>query len=430
MRAALDAGATRVVIVCSEDSCVAIQSCLRDIFGVARITCCVQSEPRGTGDAARVGIAACTGDCVGILCGDTPLVSSALVKGLVDCQIQQRAALAVLSCIVEQPDGYGRMIRDAAGNVAAIREHRDLRDDAERAVREVNAGIYVGQRELLTAAVARIEPVNDQGEYYLTDVVQDLARSSLVVAKVGDSESLVGVNDRAQLVDAEAVLFARIARRHALAGVTVRPGARIDESVEIGADTVVESGACIRGNTRIGAGNTIDIGCVIVDSQIGNDNLIDAHSIIEKSVIQDGTRIGPFAHLRPDSTIESEAHIGNFVETKKTIVRRGAKANHLSYLGDGDVGEKSNIGAGTIFCNYDGYRKHKTTIGSKVFVGSDSQIVAPVVIGAGAYIATGTTVTLDVPEDAMAIGRVRQENKLGYGAKLKAKLAESAGKKP
>jgi bifunctional UDP-N-acetylglucosamine pyrophosphorylase/glucosamine-1-phosphate N-acetyltransferase len=158
--------------------------------------------------------------------------------------------------------------------------------------------------------------------------------------------------------------------------------------------------------------------------------VIEAHSVIEKSTVGNGTKLGPFAHLRPESVLEDDVHIGNFVETKKTIMRKGAKANHLSYLGDGDIGEKSNIGAGTIFCNYDGYKKHRTVIGPSVFVGSDSQIVAPVTIGAGAYVATGTTVTHDIPDDALAIGRARQEDKLGYASKLRAKLAEAAGKKP
>lgn len=430
VRAALDFGASRVVVVCSEDGCAQIQAALEQLFEKGRTTCVVQTHQLGTGDAARVGIAACTSEVVGILCGDTPLVTTDVIKALEQSMRSERAVLAFQSCKIEQPHGYGRVLRDANSKVTAIREHRDLQSDAERQTREVNAGIYMGNRAALTSALARIKPLNDQGEYYLTDVVADLACSANVVAIPGDPELLVGVNDRVQLVEAEAALFARIARRHAIAGVTVRPGARIDECVTIGVDTVVESGTCLRGSTSVGAGNIIDVGCVIVDSKIGDDNVIEAHSVIERSIVGDGTKLGPFAHLRPDSVIEDEAHIGNFVETKKTIVRRGAKANHLSYLGDGDVGEKSNIGAGTIFCNYDGYQKHRTVIGPNVFIGSDSQLVAPVNIGAGAYVATGTTVTQDVPADALAIGRARQENKLGYASRLKGRLASAAGKKP
>lgn len=430
VRAALDFGASRVIVVCSQEGRAPIQQCLDDLFGPGRVLCQVQAEPRGTGDAARVGLEACTTDEVGILCGDTPLVTSDVIRELATALQRDRAILAFQSCCLEQPHGYGRVIRDARAKVLSICEHRDLHNDEERAIREVNAGIYLGNREALAGALSRIKPVNDQGEYYLTDAVADLASFDTVVATLGDPDLLVGINDRAQLVEAETALFSRIARRHALAGVTVRPGARIDEAVQIEADTVVESGTCLRGKTQIGSGNFIDIGCVIVDSKIGNDNVIESHCVIENSVVGDRTKVGPFAHLRPDSVIEDAAHIGNFVETKKTIVRRGAKVNHLSYLGDGDVGEKSNIGAGTIFCNYDGYNKHRTIIGPSVFIGSDSQIVAPVNIGAGAYIATGTTVTRDVPEDALAIGRVRQDNRLGYASKLKSKLAAAAKKKP
>ncbi len=430
VRAALESGASRVVVVCSQDSCTAIQESLDRLFGGGRVVCRVQPEPLGTGDAARVGIEDCSSEEVGILCGDTPLVTSDVIGDLDAALRRENAVLAFQSCRIEQPHGYGRVLRDSSLRVLAIREHRDLQSDAERGIREVNAGIYIGKRGEIAAALAQVKPVNDQGEYYLTDIVAELAGSGNVVAIAGDPELLVGVNDRAQLVQAEAALFARIARRHALAGVTVRPGARIDDAVRIGPDTVVESGACLRGSSIVGSGNFIDIGCVIVDSKVGAGNVIEAHCVIESSTIGNGTKLGPFAHLRPQSIIEDEAHIGNFVETKKTIVRRGAKANHLSYLGDGDVGEKANIGAGTIFCNYDGYQKHRTTIGPRVFIGSDSQIVAPVHVGAGAYVATGTTVTKDVPDDALAIGRVRQENKLGYATRIKGKLAAAAGKKP
>jgi bifunctional UDP-N-acetylglucosamine pyrophosphorylase/glucosamine-1-phosphate N-acetyltransferase len=430
VRAALEFGASQVVVVCSEEGRAPIQETLNHLFGAERVVCQVQARPLGTGDAARVGLEVCSSDVVAILCGDTPLVTSDVIRGLDEAMRRNKAVLAFQSCRIEQPHGYGRVMRDADSRVTAIREQRDLQSDAERGIHEVNAGIYIGTRNELSAALARIKPVNDQGEYYLTDVVADLAGSANVVAIPGDPELLVGVNDRSQLVAAESALFERIARRHALAGVTVRPGARIDDGVAIEQDTVVESGTCLRGNSSIGSGNFIDIGCVIVDSKIGNDNVIEANCVIERSVVGSNTKLGPFAHLRPESVIEDEAHIGNFVETKKTIVRRGAKANHLSYLGDGDVGEKANIGAGTIFCNYDGYQKHRTIIGPKVFIGSDSQLVAPVNIGAGAYVATGTTVTKDVPEDALAIGRARQENKLGYASRLKRKLAAAAGKKP
>jgi len=204
--------------------------------------------------------------------------------------------------------------------------------------------------------------------------------------------------------------------------VTFRGDPRIDDTVEVEADATIESGVVLRGRTVIGAGAIIDVGCVLTDAIIESGAELRPYSIVTSSRVRKRAKIGPFAHLRPESDIGEEAHIGNFVETKKTVVHARAKANHLSYLGDGDVGEDSNIGAGTIFCNYDGFHKHRTTIGRSVFVGSDSQIVAPVTLGDGAYVATGTTVTRDVPADDLAIGRVRQENKPGYAAKLRARL--------
>jgi bifunctional UDP-N-acetylglucosamine pyrophosphorylase/glucosamine-1-phosphate N-acetyltransferase len=259
----------------------------------------------------------------------------------------------------------------------------------------------------------------------LTDVVAFAARDRGAAAVVGNADVLVGVNDRAQLARAEDALFGRIAERHRIAGVTVRGGARIDDTVSIGEDARIEDGVHLRGSTRVARGAVVDAGSVIVDSEIGEGANIKPYSVITESHVGPRAQIGPFAHLRPGSIIEEDAHIGNFVETKKTRVGRGAKANHLSYLGDGDVGAGANIGAGTIFCNYDGFAKHTTTIGEGAFIGSDSQLVAPVTVGKGAYVATGTTVTKDVPDDALAIGRAKQETKLGYASRLKKRLAMS-----
>ncbi len=429
VKAAIDAGASRAIVMCNEDSLTEVQSNLAEFFGSARIECRIQPEPRGTGDAARLAVGVCTSDVVGIMCGDTPLVDADTMRTLLRVLEQQQAALVVQSCIVANPDGYGRIVRNADLSVAAIREHRDLRNERERAIDEINAGIYVGRRDALAAALAHLTPNNDQGEYYLTDIVEDIATRAHVVAQVGSADSLVGVNDRLQLEQAERAMYERIARRHALAGVTVRGEARIEDGVQIEPDAVIESGASLRGSTTIGSGTVIEAGCVISNSKIGRNALIQPYTVIETSTVADGAQIGPFAHLRPGSCIEEDVHIGNFVETKKTLMRRGSKANHLSYLGDGDVGERTNIGAGTIFCNYDGYQKHKTIIGSNAFIGSDSQLVAPVVIGPGAYVASGTTVTKDVPSDAMAIARVKQENKPGYAAMLRNRLARATDKK-
>jgi bifunctional UDP-N-acetylglucosamine pyrophosphorylase/glucosamine-1-phosphate N-acetyltransferase len=429
VRVALESGATRAIVVCSADNRAAIEASLTEAFGSDRVCCVVQTEQRGTGDAAGIGLAECRADSVCILCGDTPLVTSADLETLRRRDTGESFELAVLSCLLDDPTGYGRILRDAAGKVLAIREHRDATEQ-ERATKEVNAGLYFGSKRAIEAALKEVAPNNDQGEYYLTDIVAILATSANVVARLGSPDTLLGINDREQLELAEQKLQQRIRSKLRRDGVTIRGDARIDDSVEIEADCIVEAGVQLRGKCRIGAGTRIDVGSVLTNVTVGRNTVVLPYSIMTDSSVGDQAQIGPFSHLRPASIIENEAHIGNFVETKKTRVRRGAKANHLSYLGDGDVGEKANIGAGTIFCNYDGYRKQPTTIGAGAFIGSDSQLVAPVVIGKGAYVATGTTVTSDVPDDALAIGRTRQENKAGYAARLRGRLAAQAGKKP
>jgi bifunctional UDP-N-acetylglucosamine pyrophosphorylase/glucosamine-1-phosphate N-acetyltransferase len=429
VRAALEAGSHRVVVVCREEDCPAVDEYLVSAFGRERITCVVQAQARGTGDAAKVGLAACDSDNVCILCGDTPLLQGTDLRPLVELKEQSSANLVVASALLDNPSGYGRILRDGNDRVTAIVEHRDA-TEAQRQVNEVNAGLYFGSASAIRDALAKVLPNNDQGEYYLTDIVHVISSTAKVVARIGSRETLLGVNDRIQLEEAESILLARIRNRHRLAGVTVRGNARIDDAVEIGQDSVIADGVELRGTTKVGERTLIDKGSVLTNMTVGNDTVVLPYSIMTDSSVGNTAQIGPFSHLRPASTIEDSAHIGNFVETKKTRVRRGAKANHLAYLGDGDVGEKANIGAGTIFCNYDGYKKHLTTIGPGAFIGSDSQIVAPVVIGKGAYVATGTTVTRDVPDDALAISRTKQENKDGYASRLRNKLALQAGKKP
>ncbi len=422
VRAAFDAGVERVVVVTSGSK--ELDASLSAAFG-DRISTAVQDPPRGTGDAARIGMAQVDSERVLILYGDTPLVRAEELKALVAAlDVPGAEELSVMTCELEQPTGYGRILRDSAGKVLEIREQRDLQGAAQHAVREVNAGMYAGNTAVLRRALAEVQPNNSQGEYYLTDVIALLARTSNVTGVLGHAEALLGVNDRSQLAEAEELILQRIRVRHAKNGVTVRGTPRIDDSVEIGVDSTIENGVCLRGRTRIGARTVVDVGSVITDSSIGDGALVKPYTVVTSSNVGDGAQLGPFAHLRPESEIEADAHIGNFVETKKTRVRRGAKANHLAYLGDGDVGERANIGAGTIFCNYDGFNKHQTIIGADAFIGSDSQLVAPVTIGRGAYVATGTTVTMDIPEDALAIGRTKQTNKEGYASRLKARFAE------
>ncbi|HEY0465085.1 MAG TPA: bifunctional UDP-N-acetylglucosamine diphosphorylase/glucosamine-1-phosphate N-acetyltransferase GlmU [Polyangiaceae bacterium] len=429
VRAAFDAGVEHALVVTSGHR--QIDELLAQEFG-ERVSTIVQDPPRGTGDAARVGIEQVKTERVLILCGDTPLVRAEELALLVSALEQPGAdELSLMTCVLDIPHGYGRVLRDAAGRVSEVREQRDLSSPEQHAVREVNAGMYAGNTAVLRRALAQIQPNNSQGEYYLTDVIGLVARSSLVSGVPGHADALLGVNDRAQLAEAEEIMQRRIRLRHAKNGVTVRGTPRIDDRVEIGEDSVVEATVVLRGSTRIGKRTVIDAGCVIEDSNIGDGVLLKPYTVINSSSVGDDAQLGPFTHLRPQSEIEAEVHLGNFVETKNTRVRRGAKANHLSYLGDGDIGERANVGAGTIFCNYDGFNKHKTVIGADAFIGSDSQLVAPIKIGRGAYVASGTTVVTDVPDDALALGRIKQENKLGYAPKLKARFAaiKAASKK-
>ncbi len=430
-RAALEAGAERVIVVVSPEIRGEVSAGLTGLLPADRLAFAVQEVARGTGDAVRCAMDAATGENLLVLCGDTPLVRGQDLLPLVErVGASDGPALAVMSCLLAEPQGYGRIVRAAAGAVVRIKEDRDLGSAEEQAIREVNAGIYVSRTATMMRALSGLNCDNSQGEYYLTDIVEATAREASVEALVGRPDALVGVNDRAQLRHAELTLYHRIADDHARRGVTIHGAPLIDDGVAIEPDAEIHHGVCLRGATRIGPAAVIDVGCVLTDVEVAAGAYLKPYSVAAQSRVGEGAQIGPFSHLRPESDIEADAHIGNFVETKKTRVRRGAKANHLAYLGDADVGEKANIGAGTIVCNYDGYRKHPTVIGARAFIGSDTQLVAPVTIGDGAYVGTGTTVTKDVPADALAIGRAPQQNKDGYGERLRRRLARAAGKEP
>lgn len=428
IRVAERLGVRRVVVVVSPEAEPAIGEMLAQAFPELDIVTRVQREARGTGDAARVGAAAVDTPRTMILYGDTPLVRPADVAELDEAVREGDCPLAFLSAILSEPRGYGRVLRDAAGRVTTIREHRDLASPAELAVNEVNAGVYVADTAELVSALGRLSPDNAQGEYYLTDVVADLARERLVVAVKGDADALVGVNDRAQLRRAEQLLWARKATELGERGVTIRGEVYVDDCVSVEPDAVLEPGVRLRGSTSVGSGAFIDVGSVVTDSTIHAGAELLPYSVVTQSEVFGGAHVGPFSHLRPGSTLEAGAKVGGFVETKNARLRSGAKANHLAYLGDADIGERVNVGAGVIVCNYDGFRKHRTSIGADTFIGSDSQLIAPVNIGKNAYVATATSVTHDVPDDALAIGRTRQQNKLGYAATLKERLAQAAKK--
>ena len=434
VRAALEAGCGSVVVVVGHGR-EQVEAYLARAFGEGgRVRTAVQVEQRGTGDAAKAGLAEVPAhtERVLIFYGDVPLLRAedvaAVAKAL---DADPAAAMSMATCTTNDPFGYGRVMRDGVGQIVEIREQRDLKTDAERAINEWNPGIYASSRKLLEEALASLEPNNAQGEYYLTDIVRFASsRGGRVVAVPSSAEVMDGVNDRAQLAALDRAMCERIVRQHRLAGVTIRDGARIEDSVEIGRDATIESFAVLRGKTRIGSGAIVDVGCVLTNADVGEGVALKPYTVVTDSIVRARAQIGPFSHLRPESDIGEEAHVGNFVETKKTRLDKGAKANHLAYLGDGFVGEGANVGAGTIFCNYDGFSKHVTRIGKGAFIGSDSQLVAPVTIGDGAYVGTGTTVTRDVPADALAIGRARQENKEGYASRLRARLkAEKEAKK-
>jgi bifunctional UDP-N-acetylglucosamine pyrophosphorylase/glucosamine-1-phosphate N-acetyltransferase len=425
VRAALDAGASEVIVVVGhgrEEVERSLQAAFGDLVRIA-----VQSEQRGTGHAVACGLPAVSSAATSLLVlyGDTPLVEASLLRGLLEAWAGRKSeAMAMVTCEVPNPAGYGRIVRGSEGQVQAIREHRDCSPEELR-IREINPGLYLYDAAFLRGVLPRLRPQNAQQELYLTDTVAE-AVSLGVITVSGAAANLEGVNDRSQLDDLERRLLDRIATRWRKEGVTIRQGAWIADTVQLEPDAIIEPGATLRGSTVVRRGARIDVGAVVEDSEVGPGTHVRPYSVLQRARVGSEAQIGPFSHLRPGSDVREGAHVGNFVETKNTTMHRGAKANHLAYLGDGEVGEGANVGAGTIFCNYDGFRKHRTVIGAGAFIGSDSQLVAPVTVGAGAYVGTGTTVTKDVPADALAISRTAQENKLGYASRLRARFKAAA----
>jgi bifunctional UDP-N-acetylglucosamine pyrophosphorylase/glucosamine-1-phosphate N-acetyltransferase len=323
---------------------------------------------------------------------------------------------------LDDPAGYGRVLIGAVGHVTGVVEERDAAPD-QRAIREVNAGLYAWDAEFLRGALDALKPDNAQGEYYLPDVIARAVERGLVVrGEPVDPEEVLGVNTREELARVESVMRERIRRRWMVEGVTLLDPARIwiDDAVVIGADTVIAPGAWLEGDTVVGSGCRIGPSSHLTHSRLGDRVTVKDACVIDEAVIEDGASIGPFAHLRPGTILRRDARVGNFVELKMVDLGAGSKANHLSYLGDAVIGAGVNIGAGTITCNYDGVKKSRTVIEDHVFIGSDSQLVAPVTVGKGAIVAAGTTVTQDVPPDALVIGRVRQLVKKAWAAKQRA----------
>jgi bifunctional UDP-N-acetylglucosamine pyrophosphorylase/glucosamine-1-phosphate N-acetyltransferase len=395
---------------------------VRQAVGGTGVQFVEQKEQRGTGHAIQ-----CSRDAVAkyehilVLSGDVPSISAITLQHLMTMHLAQGAAMSILTALPENPTGYGRVIRRSSElpDVDAIVEQKALRKD-QHGVREINSGIYAFKTRPLLAHIDRLSSDNPHREFYLTDMAAHLKAAGEKVAalQAENAEEVRGGNTIAELMAMDARMRLATANRLMAAGVTIfRPETCvIDADVEVEADTTIEPFVQLLGKTRIGTDCQIRSYSVIENCTLGNDVLIRQACVLAESTVADGARIGPFAHLRPGSEIGQDAHVGNFVETKKAKLGKGAKANHLTYLGDAEIGGGSNIGAGVITCNYDGVNKHQTRIGQGAFVGSDSTLVAPIVIGDGAYIAAGSCITQDVPSGALAVGRSRQVTKEGWAA--------------
>lgn len=416
---AFEAGITRVVAVVGFEA-EAVSKELHRHFPDGRLATAIQAEQRGTGNAvesARAALTDFSGNIL-VLNGDLPLITSATLAQLIAQHARARVPLSLVTSQLHPPNSYGKVVRDASGAVAKIVEDGDA-TEAERQLTEVNVGVYLADAKFLFDAVSKLTPNNVQGETYLTDVVAMAAHQGGVSTVDAPAVESLSVNTRADLARATEAMRARINAAIMDRGVTVEhpPSTLIDEETEIGPETVIGPTVSIQGHCEIGSDVTIGRGCVLHHSTIGDGTTILPYTLIDNAVIGPGCQLGPFARLRPGTVLDAEVRVGSFVETKQAHLRRGSKVNHLAYLGDAEIGARCNIGAGTITCNYDGESKHVTTLGDDVFVGSDSQFVAPVTVGDGAYIGAGSTIVSDVPAGALAIARSRQVIKSDWALK-------------
>ncbi|MGT2742466.1 bifunctional UDP-N-acetylglucosamine diphosphorylase/glucosamine-1-phosphate N-acetyltransferase GlmU [Streptococcus plurextorum] len=382
----------------------------------------LQTEQLGTGHAVMMAesqLSGLEGQTL-VIAGDTPLITGESLKNLINYHVNHKNVATILTADADDPFGYGRIIRNQHDEVIKIVEQKDA-SDYEQQVKEINTGTYVFDNKRLFEALQNINTNNAQGEYYLTDVIGIFkdAGEKVGAYKLRDFDESLGVNDRVALARAEKVMRKRINTAHMVNGVTLLDPAStyIDVDVEIAPEVVIEANVTLKGRTKIGQASLLTNGTYIVDSRLGAHTTI-THSMIEASVVADEVTVGPYAHIRPDSTLGQGVHIGNFVEVKSSTIGRGTKAGHLTYIGNAEVGSGVNFGAGTITVNYDGKGKYQTTIGNNVFVGSNATLIAPLTIGDNALTAAGSTITKDVPKDSVAIGRSRQENKEGYALRL------------
>ncbi|MBI5344001.1 MAG: bifunctional UDP-N-acetylglucosamine diphosphorylase/glucosamine-1-phosphate N-acetyltransferase GlmU [Deltaproteobacteria bacterium] len=397
-----------------------------------------QKDQKGTGHAVMCALKTLKGfhGDILILSGDVPLITGAAIKGLIKVKkggkenarlaARPRAAISFITAVLDDPDGYGRVVRDENNTVERVVEDKDC-TEAERRISEVNTGIYLISSEFLFDNIKKLKRANVQGEYYLPDLIGLAKRTGHKVAALTHlyPDEVMGVNNRVELARAGGLMRQRIAEALMLAGVTIvdPDSTYIDSGVKAGMDTVICPFTVIEGATSIGVNCVIEEGVKIRDSVIGDETRIKSYSVIEDSSIGKGAAIGPFARLRPGNRVADGASVGNFVEMKKTSMGRGSKANHLSYLGDAEIGANVNIGAGAITCNYDGMKKHTTIIEDGAFIGSDSQLVAPVKVGRNAYVGSGTTVTRDVPAGALMTARAKERVVEGWVGKRGIKKA-------
>ena len=370
----------------------------------------IQERQRGTGDAVASArrVLEDSDSLVLVLSGDVPMIRVETLQKLIEHHNNTGAACSILSVRLENPTGYGRIIRDESGGFRKIVEQRDASED-ERQVREINSGIYCFEAKSLFDALRKVEPKNDQGEYYLTDVAEIILRSggAVSVYLINDPREVSGVNTRAELAE-----FENLVRRSAIRRLMIESGvtfidpshAYISPEAQIGRDTIIDPNVTIEGKTVIGEGCVIRAGARITNSRLGDNVTVKDHSVIADSQIESNCSVGPFAHLRMNALLEEKATVGNFVEVKKSRLKRGVKAMHLTYLGDATIGERTNIGAGTVTCNYDGVNKHETVIEDDVKIGSDTMLVAPVRVGARSKTGAGSVVTRDVPPDSLVAG--------------------------
>ena len=460
VRAALDAGCDPVVVVVGYQG----DEVRAALDGLESVRFAVQTQQRGTGDAVRAAadeLSGVSGTAL-LIPGDVPLIRPQTLDELATAREVSDSSVTVLSMVLDDAAWYGRIVRDGEGGVQGIVEARDC-DDSQRAIREVNTGFYAVDLAVLWDLLGGLTTDNDQGELYLTDIVAGAAAGGHRADRVVHPEEseVLGINDRAELARAEGRLYRRVASEWMANGVSLRDpsSTRIDPEVTLAHDVEIGPGAQIRGVTRVDTGVTVGTGAILEDCTVAEGASIGPGCVLQcvdigagatlrpytvacgvdekrpaesgpgdRVGVGAGSRIGPFSHLRMRTDLQQDVHVGNFVETKNTKMEAGAKANHLAYLGDGRIGERSNVGAGVIFCNYDGLHKHRTEIGADVFIGSDSQLVAPVAIGDRAYVGSGTTVTRDVPDGALMVTRTRPRTLEGVGDRKFARIRAEKGK--